>query len=808
MTFSQANHRNHPHDQRSQPCARFDELGLDDVPRVGGKNASLGEMYQQLVPKGIAVPPGFAVTAAGYRYFIESTGLEETIRRELETLDHGDVPELRRRGHRIRHAIRAAEFPEDLSEQIRQAYHELSEQLDVGLDVAVRSSATAEDLPEASFAGQQESFLNVRGEAALLESCKQCYASLFTDRAISYREDHGFSHFDVALSIGVQQMVRSDLGSAGVAFSIDTESGFEDAVLINASWGLGEAVVKGTVNPDEYYVFKPTLQEGFRPIIEKALGDKEFKIVYEEGGSKSTKTVPVALKDRNSYALEDDKILQLAEWVCTIEDHYSDKHGKPMPMDVEWAIDGRTDELYIVQARPETVQSQKDRDVLEIYHLLEHSEVLAEGRAIGDAIATGEIQLIENAAQIEDFKEGGILVTDTTDPDWEPIMKQASAIVTNRGGRTSHAAIVSRELGLPAIVGARDATERLETGIDATVSCSEGEVGRVYRGILDFEIERVELGDFERPETQIMMNLADPSQAFRLSFVPNDGVGLAREEFIVNSHIGIHPMALLQPEKLDEKTRRQIDEKTRGYEDKPAFFVDRLAEGIAMIGAGFYPKDVIVRLSDFKTNEYASLMGGEAFETDEANPMLGFRGASRYYDPDFRDAFRLECRALRRVRDEMGLTNVKIMIPFCRTVEEGRKVQEIMAEEGLERGKNDLEIYVMCEIPSNVLLADEFAELFDGFSIGSNDLTQLVLGVDRDSERLAHLFDERDEAVKKMVRMVIERAHEAGSKVGICGQAPSDYPEFAQFLVEAGIDSMSLNPDTVLKTTMELAEQE
>jgi pyruvate,water dikinase len=787
--------------------APFDELDLDDVGRVGGKNASLGEMYQELNPKGIRIPPGFALTAEAYRHFIEVTGLQSKIEEALEGLDTGDVAELRRRGRRIRHAIIEAPFPEDIEESIRQAYRELSDGQPADLDVAVRSSATAEDLPEASFAGQQESFLNIRGEAALLQSCKQCYASLFTDRAISYRVDQDFSHLDVALSVGVQRMVRSDIGAAGVAFSIDTESGFEEAVLINSAWGLGESVVKGTVNPDEFYVFKPTLQEGHRPILSKSLGSKEFKIVYEEGGSKSTRTVPVSQRDRDRFSISDDDILTLADWTCQIEQHYTEKYGTQTPMDVEWAIDGETGELFIVQARPETVQSQRDRNLLEIYHLRQEGEVLASGRSVGDAIAVGDVQVIDHAAEIEDFQEGGVLVTDTTDPDWEPIMKQASAIVTNRGGRTSHAAIVSRELGLPAIVGAGDATERLEDGQTITVSCAEGETGNVYAGELDFEIERIELGEIERPETEIKMNLADPSQAFRLSFLPNDGVGLAREEFIVSAHIGIHPMALLHPEELDEQTRETIDQRTRAWRDKPQYFVDKLAEGIAMIGAAFHPKEVIVRLSDFKTNEYASLIGGEGFEPKEANPMLGFRGASRYYDDRFSDAFRLECKALRKVRDEMGLTNVKVMIPFCRTVEEGRRVQEVMAQEGLKRGENGLEIYVMCELPSNVLLADQFSEIFDGFSIGSNDLTQLTLGVDRDSDRLAHLFDERNEAVRRFVSQVIEKAHEHGRKVGICGQAPSDYPEFARFLVDEGIDSMSLNPDTILKTTLALSEE-
>lgn len=784
----------------------FDEIDMDDVDRVGGKNASLGEMYRELVPQGVRIPPGFATTADAYRCFLDATDLERYLEETLGDFNPDDVAELRRRGQDVRHAIRDADFPEPLADAIREAYLDLSEGETPGIDVAVRSSATAEDLPEASFAGQQESFLNIRGKSDLLHACRKCYASLFTDRAISYRAHHDFSPTDIALSVGVQKMVRSDVGAAGVAFSIDTETGFEDAVLINASWGLGEAVVKGTVNPDEFYVFKPTLKEGYRPIIEKNLGSKEFKVVYEEGGSKSTKTVGVPEADRDRFALDDDHILELARWTCIIEDHYTEKHGRPMPMDVEWALDGRSGEMFIVQARPETVQSRRERDQLELYHLREQSEVLVEGRSVGEAIAVGAVQRIDSAEQIESFEEGGILVTDTTDPDWEPIMKRASAIVTNRGGRTSHAAIVSRELGLPAIVGTGDATKRLEEGEMVTVSCAEGEIGRVYEGELDFDVETVDLSELSRPDTEIMVNIANPTEAFRHAALPNDGVGLAREEFIVGAHIGIHPMALVSPERLDRETRRELDKRTRGYDEKPAYFVDRLAEGIGMIAAGFFPNEVIVRLSDFKTNEYASLLGGSVFESDESNPMIGFRGASRYYDDDYREAFRLECRALRRVREEMGLKNVKIMIPFCRTIEEGRRVQEVMAEEGLERDREGLEIYVMCEIPSNVVMAEEFAEIFDGFSIGSNDLTQLVLGVDRDSEKLAHLFDERNEAVKRMIRLVVDRAHAHDRKVGICGQAPSDYPEFARFLVDIGIDSISLTPDTVLKTTLDLAE--
>jgi pyruvate,water dikinase len=788
----------------------FEDLGIEDVSTVGGKNASLGEMYRELVPRGIDIPPGFAVTADAYRYFLEATGVGERIYEILEGLNTHDIGELRRRGQKIRHAISRADFPEDLEQAIVDAYDRLSRGVGGNLDVAVRSSATAEDLPESSFAGQQESYLNVQGHAALLHTCKQCYASLFTDRAISYRVDRGFDHRQVALSVGVQRMVRSDLASAGVAFSIDTESGFEDAVFINASYGLGESVVKGTVNPDEYYVFKPTLKEGFEPILAKNLGSKEFKLVYAQGGTRSTKPVPVAREHRQRYALSDEDILTIARWVVIIEDHYSDKYGKAMPMDVEWAKDGRTGELFIVQARPETVQSQKRRDVLETYRLAAKPETaLVVGRAIGSKIVSGPVQRVHSIDEIEDFRPGSVLVTSTTDPDWEPIMKQAAAIVTDRGGRTSHAAIVSREMGVPAIVGAIDATRLLDDEQPVTVSCAEGEDGKVYAGTLEFDVERVDLEELEQPKTKIMMNVANPSEAFRLSLIPNSGVGLAREEFIINSFIGIHPLALVHFDELeDDDLKAEIEQRTAQYDDKAEFFVDRLAQGIAMIGAGFYPNDVIVRLSDFKSNEYAALLGGTLFEPIEHNPMLGFRGASRYYDERYKAAFALECRALKKVRDQMGLRNVKIMVPFCRTVEEGRRVQQVMADHGLERGKNGLEIYVMCEIPSNVILAEKFCEIFDGFSIGSNDLTQLTLGVDRDSEVIAHLFDERDEAVKQMIREVIERAHKHGRKVGICGQAPSDYPEFARFLVEQGIDSISLNPDAVLKTTLVVLEAE
>jgi pyruvate,water dikinase len=677
------------------------------------------------------------------------------------------------------------------------------------VDVAVRSSATAEDLPDASFAGQQETYLNVQGDAALLESCKRCFASLFTDRAISYRQDKGFDHFKIALSIGVQRMVRSDLASSGVMFSIDTETGSQDVVLINAGFGLGENVVQGSINPDEYFVFKPTLKRGFRPILQKRLGSKEFKLVYDIGGSKMVKNIPVPPDDRSRFAITDDEILSLARWACLIEDHYSKKRRQYTPMDIEWAKDGHTGELFILQARPETVQSQKSLDMVEVYHLEEKGPVLVRGRSVGEKIAHGPVRVIKSAHNLNEVQKGDVLVTDKTDPDWEPTMKKAAAIVTNRGGRTCHAAIVSRELGLPAIVGTENGTERLADGQPVTVSCAEGETGFVYNDYLKFDVQRTNLSELPRPHTKVMMNVGNPEEAFHLSFMPNDGVGLAREEFIINTYIKIHPLALLEFDRLEDRAlRSQIEQLTAGYTDKAQFFIDKLAQGVAMIAAAFYPKDVIVRLSDFKTNEYANLIGGKAYEPVEENPMIGFRGASRYYDPRYQAGFALECRAMKKVRDEMGLTNVKLMVPFCRTVEEGRRVLEEMEKHGLKRGVNELEVYVMCEIPSNVILANEFAEIFDGFSIGSNDLTQLVLGVDRDSEIVAHVFDERNPAVKTMIASVIRAAKSKGRKIGICGQAPSDYPDFAAFLVELGIDSISLNPDAVLKTTVKILAME
>jgi pyruvate,water dikinase len=781
---------------------RFDDIGIEDIPLVGGKNASLGEMRRALTSKGVPVPDGFATTATAYWHFLETSGLASLIDDALSGLDITDIRELQARSAKIRGAIVSAKLPEDLKLEIHAAYEQLCASAGEIVAVAVRSSATAEDLPEASFAGAQETYLNVVGEEALLQACLRCYASLFYERAISYRVDKGFAHAKVALSIGVQRMVRSDLGTSGVIFTIDTESGFRDAVLINAAYGLGENIVKGAVNPDEYCVFKTTLRAGFRPILQKIIGSKEVKMIYDTGAA-SVKNVPVPDADRARFALSDDDILKLARWACLIEEHY----GKPM--DVEWAKDGITGELFIVQARPETVQSRKDTNVLEFYELQGSGKVLLSGRSVGAKIASGPVRVIRDAASLDEFQGGEVLVAEKTDPDWEPIMKKAAAIITDRGGRTCHAAIVSRELGVPAVVGTESGTKSLKSGQVVTVSCAGGDTGFIYEGQLPFRVQRTDLKSIGRPRTQIMMNVANPENAFALSFIPNDGVGLAREEFIITSYVKVHPLALVDYAKSnDAKLKAAIDKLTVGYDDKPQFFVDKLAQGVAMIAAAFYPKDVIVRLSDFKTNEYADLIGGSAYEPTEENPMLGFRGASRYYNPRYQAGFALECRAMKRVRNEMGLTNVKLMVPFCRTVEEGRKVIAEMAQHGLRRGEDGLEVYVMCEIPSNVILAEEFAEIFDGFSIGSNDLTQLILGVDRDSEIVAEIFDERNPAVKKMIADVIGVCRKKGRKIGICGQAPSDYPEFAQFLVEQRIDSISLNPDTVLKTTLAILEAE
>jgi len=788
----------------------FKDISIGDIPVVGGKNASLGEMYRGLGAKGIKIPNGFAITAGAYWHVVKSNGALEKLREEMKGLDKTEVTDLARRGKRARNLILGAGIPDDLWAGIKTAYDKLSEEYGPDTDVAVRSSATAEDLPTASFAGQQETYLNVSGYNALREACSKCFASLFTDRAISYRIDNGFDHFKVALSIGVMKMVRSDLAASGVIFTLDTETGFRDVVFITGAYGLGENIVQGAVNPDEFYVFKPTLREGRRPIIRKDLGDKRIKMIYGRGGSKVlTRNVEVPVAERRRFCITDDEVLTLADYAITIENHYSDKVGQSRPMDIEWAKDGISGDLFIVQARPETVQSQKTLDVLETYHLDEKGRLLATGKSVGEKIATGDARVIPDVAHLSSFKPGEVLVADTTTPDWEPVMKRAAAIVTNRGGRTCHAAIVSRELGIPALVGSEDATEKVETGEAVTVDCAGGDEGVLYEGKIPFHIERLSLKEMKRPKTKIMMNLGNPEEAFSLSMIPNDGVGLARMEFIINSYIKIHPMALIHPELVtDDMDRKKIDDLTRGYEDRTEYFVERLAHGVGTIAAAFYPKPVVVRMSDFKSNEYASLIGGKPFEPEEANPMIGFRGASRYYDERYREGFALECRAMKRVREEMGLANVILMIPFCRRVEEGKNVLAEMAGNGLVRGEKGLEVYVMCEIPNNVISINEFSRLFDGFSIGSNDLTQLTLGVDRDSALLAHDFDERDAGVMKMVSMAVKGARRNKRHSGICGQAPSDYPEFAEFLVREGIDSISLNPDSVMKITLRVKEME
>ena len=788
----------------------FDELGIGDVSLVGGKNASLGEMYRNLTSKGVKIPNGFAVTSYAYDYFIEKEKVKDELKEILKGLDTKNMRNLSEKGRKAREAILKAELPNELKEGISSAYKKLCEEYGANTDVAVRSSATAEDLPDASFAGQQETYLNIRGEHALMEATKKCFASLFTNRAISYRTDKRFDHFKIALSVGVQKMVRSDKACSGVMFSIDTETGFKDAVLIDGSYGLGENVVQGNVNPDQFYVFKPTLVKGYRPIISKKVGSKKIKMVYSEHGTKqTTENVEVPYEERFKFILDDDEILKLARWACIIEEHYSKKSGKFKPMDMEWAKDGISNELFIVQARPETVQSQRNLNVLEEYVLKQKGTVIVTGLSVGTKIGSGKAHVIKSASDIGNFKSGEILITEKTDPDWEPIMKIASAIVTNRGGRTAHAAIVARELGIPAIVGTEHGTEMIKTGTDVTASCAEGEVGKVYKGKLKFEIHKVDLKKLKRPKTKIMMNVGNPDQAFDFSFIPNDGVGLAREEFIISSYIKAHPLALLHYDKLkDKKVRDVIAQLTYAYKSKVDYFVEKLAQGVAMIGAAFYPKDVIVRMSDFKSNEYANLIGGAEFEPKEENPMLGWRGASRYCTGNYREAFRLECLAMKKAMDEMGLSNIKLMIPFCRTVEEGKLVIEEMKKYGLIQGKNGLEIYVMCEIPSNVILADDFAKIFDGFSIGSNDLTQLALGLDRDSELVSRLYDERNPAVKKLIEDAIKKCKKNKIKVGICGQAPSTFEDFAEFLVMCGIDSISLNPDTVIKTTLTILKAE
>lgn len=813
----------------------FNEIGRHDVGLVGGKNANLGEMYQNLTSAGkgagekIQVPFGFAVTAESYRYFVEKNGLDAKIKSILNGLDTENIKDLEKRGSAVRAAIMSATFPVELKDSIREAYEQLAKHLKLAtkdLDVAVRSSATAEDLPDASFAGQQESYLNVKGVEQVLESIKMCMSSLFTNRAISYRQHQGYDHFNVQLSVAVQKMARSDRGASGVLFTIDTESGFKDAIVINGSWGLGEYVVKGVVTPDEYIVFKPTLAKGFASIIGKKMGSKEKKLVYGANKGAVTKEVVTTRAERDRYVLNDEQILKLARWGATIEAHYG------RPMDIEWALDGATGELYIVQARPETVESGKSGVVLSEYKLEETGEVLCSGAAVGAKIGQGKVRYIKDASQLSTFKKGEVLVTEITDPDWEPIMKIASAIVTDAGGRTSHAAIVSRELGIPAVVGTGTATKVLKTGMEVTVACSEGEVGKIYKGLLNFKHLEHNLKNFEKPKTPIKMIVADPQLSFTHASLPHSGVGLAREEFIISNFVKIHPNALINYDKLtDKKVKSEIDALTRGYENKTDFYLEKLKFGIATISAAFYPYEVVLRFSDFKSNEYRGLIGGALYEPVEENPMMGWRGASRYYDPNFMQAFELECRAVKEVREELGLWNLKVMVPFCRTPEEGKKVIALMEKYGLKRDKKDnkkdivtvkkgnlspekvevkscLEVYVMAEIPSNVLQAEEFADIFDSFSIGSNDLTQLTLGLDRDSKLIAHIGNERNGAVQKLITELIRVAHKKGKKVGICGQGPSDFPDFAAFLVGLGIDSISINPDTLLKASLNITQVE
>ncbi|MEI6280855.1 MAG: phosphoenolpyruvate synthase [bacterium] len=791
----------------------YNEVGIEDVPVVGGKNAALGEMFSNLVPLGVNIPDGFALTADAYRHFFKDTGLDDKIKVILSDLNTKDMRNLQARGKKVREAILKATLPQDLKDIIAKSYIELEKKYGKDVDTAVRSSATAEDLPGASFAGQQETFLNVHGIENILVATKKCIASLFTDRAISYRVDKGFSHFDAALSVGVQCMVRSDLSSSGVAFTIDTETGFDKVIVVTGIYGLGEFIVQGKVIPDEFIIFKPTLENGSKqPIIGKNIGKKNIKLVYARNGTKEEKVSP---QDQQKFCITDEEATKLATWCLQIEKYFSKKHNRYQPMDIEWAKDGKTGELYIVQARPETVVSGQDRNVLIEYKLEKTSKVLVSGIAVGSKIGSGTVRVLRSAKNINDFKKGEVLVTEITDPDWEPIMKIASAIVTDKGGRTSHAAIVSRELGIPCIVGSNNATKILKNGQEVTVDSSGGQVGNVHEGILPFKILEHQLDKIPKISTKIMVNIGSPDDAFKSHNLPVQGVGLGRLEFIIASHIGVHPNVLIDYDKLKKgkktaelnKVLKKIEELTPLYKDKKDYYVKNLALGIARIAATFYPQKVIIRLSDFKTNEYRTLLGGDMYEPHEENPMLGWRGASRYYDPKFKEAFGLECKAMKIVREDMGLTNMIPMVPFCRTPEEGKKVVEVMKEYGLDREHDkELKIYVMCEIPSNILLADEFLEVFDGMSIGSNDLTQLTLGLDRDSGIVTHIANENNPSVKKLVSQIIQKCKEKGKYIGICGQAPSDYPEFAKFLVDEGIESMSLNPDTVIKIIMALGE--
>lgn len=788
----------------------LDSLGIEDVALVGGKNASLGEMISSLKPLGVKVPEGFAVTADGYRLFIQHNHFEPKIREFFEGVDLSNIEALNRCGDAIRSLMLTGEMPEILKAEIAQSYRMMELQYAMNsVDVAVRSSATAEDLPDASFAGQQESYLNVRGETMLIEHVKRCFASLFTDRAISYRHSREYDHFAVALSVTVQKMVRSDLASSGVMFTIDTENGSENLILINSIYGLGENIVGGRVNPDEFYVFKPTLREGKTTILKRQLGSKALTMTYDERHHTMNLTTPKERQDH--FSINDEEVATLARYALTIEEHYSKKAGVYRPMDIEWAKDGISGELFIVQARPETVQSQKlSANTLEQYHLREtEAKILLSGKAIGEKIGSGRVKIIHSPHEGEQFNIGDVLVADITDPDWEPIMKKASAVITNRGGRTCHAAIVAREIGVPAIVGTVNATDILHDGDEVTASCADGESGRVYEGIIEYEISTIDLGSLAPTKTKLYMNVGNPDIAFRVARLPNDGVGLARMEFIITHYVAAHPMALVELSQGKAiKELKEVRKAMRGYDDPKCFFIDKIAEGVGMIAAAFYPRAVIVRTSDFKSNEYKHMVGGAAYENDEENPMIGFRGASRYYSSQYKEAFEWECEALKRVRDEMGLDNVKVMLPFVRTPDEGRRAIAVMNEAGLVQGENGLEIYAMCEIPSNVILADQFLEIFDGYSIGSNDLTQLTLGVDRDSALVSAVFDERNDAVTRMLSMAIRACKERGKYIGICGQAPSDYPEITRFLVEEGIDSISLNPDSLLKMRQVVSELE
>ncbi len=790
----------------------FREVGIEDVAEVGGKNASLGEMYQNLTNEGVRVPNGFAVTASAYKYILDFNDTWKILHKELDDLDPNDVDELQKRGAACREAIQDCEFPSDLKKEILEGYESLKKEYGDDLSLAVRSSATAEDSPEASFAGQNDTYLNITTAEELLEAYKRCLASNFTDRSIHYKYDNNFDYFKVYLSVVVMKMVRSDKGASGVMFSLDTETGFRDVVFINAAYGLGENVVQGTIDPDSFYVHKPTFKKGKRAVLKRRLGDKKLKMVFNDKlnvnniAVEYTKNIPTTKEEQNRFCISDEDVMVLADYAIKVEDHYSKKAGYRKPMDMEWAKDGIDGHLYMVQARPETVQSQKKGDILEIYHLLERGKVLVTGRAVGTKIGEGKVHVIEDVKKLDEFKPGEVLVADTTTPDWEPIMKTASAIITNRGGRTCHAAIVSRELGIPAVVGCDNATEVLQNGTFVTVSCAEGEVGYIYEGKLKYKIEKTNLKNIKRPKTKIMMNLGNPDMAFSLSSLPVDGIGLARMEFIINEYIKAHPMALKHPDKVDSKTRKELEELSEAYENMEDFFVKTLSEGVATIAATVYPKPCVVRMSDFKTNEYATLLGGKFFEPEEDNPMIGFRGAARYSNPAYEDGFALECKAMKRAREVIGMDNIILMIPFCRRVQEGKKVLETMAKYGLKKGENGLEIYVMCEIPNNVIQIDEFSKIYDGFSIGSNDLTQLTLGVDRDSEIVAFDYDERDPGVMKMIELAVKGCQRNNRHSGICGQAPSDYPEVAEFLVKLGIDSISLNPDSVLKTLQNIED--